>query len=84
MQGGILAFLYSSTSLSICFHFDDMFYELMKYVDVPRKREIEMPQDIRFFLTCCDHGWNVHRCQKFWTVYFMIIASAESLLDSDI
>ena len=30
MQGGILAFLYSLTSLSICFCFDDMFYEFMK------------------------------------------------------
>ena len=46
MCGGILAFLYSSMPLSICFHFDDMFcfdgmfYEFMKVVNVLGKDKL--------------------------------------------
>ena len=46
MQSSILAFLYSLTSLLICFHFDymfcfeDMFYEFMKEVDVLGKDKL--------------------------------------------
>ena len=46
MPGGVLAFLYSSMSLLICFHFDDMFcfddmlYEFMKQVYVLGKDKL--------------------------------------------
>ena len=55
MRDSILGFLYFSTSLSICFHFDDMFcfddmfYEFMKTVDVLGKDKLNCLMTYGFF-----------------------------------